>query len=552
MLIFHRPCVVASVCAVFLAGCAREPRVDAARPPVGTDPAAMVAPAPALAAGSTAAPAGAGSAPTLDPPLALTYPRAPWRLAEPTALVPVVLSFSQIVIRHADVRAEVSFNLAYWKSVAVPARSRAEALALAGHVAESAAREPGRFPELARQYSEDLPSRDEGGALGAYSAIQMSPWPQVLDALSALKPGQTSKVVETPYGFHVFHRDEPAQEERRSGAHIVIGHDQAPWLSVFARGDRPRRTREAALSLANEIYRQAEAHPERFAELVQRHSEHRDAIADGDFGDWSTREASAFPPRTKRLGELAVGQVGRPIETHLGFEIIERTAPRPRTLYRAAVLRFPVFSIDGDAPAPPSATQRADALREAEAMAQRLSRDPAAFDALDTDVVQWEEGRANPDLARALSQLSPGQITVSPVDSEDGFLIAQRLEPEPVASARFESELPEPEPADLHRLLASLPPRDALTFLRAFAATVAGELSLDRATAERLDGFHRFAGSSDPGSRSEARLEQLIDLFDRTHGLLGNDRYAHYQAALSREAAARLSPVDSERSPLGL
>jgi hypothetical protein len=285
---------------VLWAGCAREPRLDAARTPAGTDLAAMVAPAPALAAGSTAAPAGAGSAPTLGPtpgPDLPARPVAPGRAHRGGALV---LSDRDPACGRS---CRVSFNLAYWKSVAVPARGRAEALALAEHVAESAAREPGRFPELARQSSEDLPSRDEGGALGAYSTIQMSPWPQVLDALSALKPGQTSKVVETPYGFHVFHRDEPAQEERRSGAHIVIGHDQAPWLSVFARGDRPRRPREAALSLANEIYRQAEAHPERFAELVQRHSE-RDPSRLRDHRAHGTSSAHPLPGGSARVPGL--------------------------------------------------------------------------------------------------------------------------------------------------------------------------------------------------------------------------------------------------------
>jgi parvulin-like peptidyl-prolyl isomerase len=470
-------------------------------------------------------------------------------LAEPRALAAVVLWFSQIVIRHADVRAEVSFNLAYWASVAAPTRSRAEALSLAEHVAELAAREPTRFAELARQYSDDLPGRDDGGALGGYSAVQIAPWPQVLDALSALKPGQTSNVVETPYGFHVFRSAEPPPKESRSGAHIVVGHDAAPWLSVLGRPQRARRTRQQALTRANDIYREAAAQPEHFGELVRRYSEHRDAIADGDFGAWSTREPSAFPPRARRLSELEVGQVGKPIETHLGFEIIMRTPPRRRAQYRAALLVFPISRVDSDAPVDASPAQRLDALRNAEAAARRISEDAASFDGLEPLVQQWEEGRENAELGRALSLLAPGQITPAPVDSEHGFVVARRLAPEPVAAANFVAVLPAPQPDDIARFLALLDAKESHALLRTVATRVARESTLDESTAARLAALHELVGFV--GARADARRAQLNQLFDHTRALLGDDGYARYQAALGRDSALLPSPGDRERRPLG-
>jgi parvulin-like peptidyl-prolyl isomerase len=472
-------------------------------------------------------------------------------LAEPSALQHVVLWFSQIVIRHAQVRADVSFNLAYWTSVVAPERSRADALALAERVADLAAHEPTQFAELARQYSEDLASRDEGGALGGYAAVQLSFWPQVLDALSALSPGQTSKIVETPYGFHVFQRHAPAREESRSGAHIVIGHDAALWLSVSARRPRPRRTREAALALANDIYGQAASAPDRFGELVEKYSEHRDAVAAGDFGAWSTREPSAFPSRIKRLGELAVGQVGKPVETHLGFEIIQRTPARSRSSYRAAVLMFPLSKVNSDTPTDPSTEQRAAALHEAEGVARQLKADPSRFDALRSADLQWQEGRENPELTRALSRLQTGQLTPTPVDSEHGFLVAKRLEPEPVALSHFENELPAPVPADLCRFLAALHARDTLTFLPTFAASFAQGWALESTVRERFEALHVLTGL-DEGAPLEARLAQISELFEQTQELLGSDGYSRYQSALSREAALLPLPADSERGPLGL
>lgn len=547
MLICHRSRVALAVSGALLwAGCYGETRPDAKQAPEA--PAATAAVPPPLD------PKPPEAAPRVDnaprPPYALPYPRAAWRLADPRALLPITLSFSQIVIRHAEARSEVSFNPAYWSSVDTPARSRAEALALAEHVAELAAGDPTHFPELAGQYSEDLSSRDEGGALGNYAAVQLSPWPQVLDALSALKAGQTSKVVETAYGFHVFCRSQLPREEYLSGTHIVIGHDQALWLSVFARGPRPSRRREQALAVANDIYREAQAHPERFAELVQRYSEHRDAIADGDFGVWSTHEASPFPPRMKRLEELAMGQVGRPVETALGFEIIERTALRQRDQYRAAVLVFRIAREYTDAPTDPSPEARAEALHRAEAALLQLREDPKGFDASDVSVAQWEEGRENPELTRVLARLEPGQITPEPVDTEYGFVLARRLEPLPIEPQHYEVELPAPKRRELIDFIASLPSHEALPFLRAFPAIVAPELALGHKAAQQLSVLHQLSGS-ESGNAALSPI-QLSDLFDRTRALLGAARYARYEAALSRDVADRLLPVDSEHGPLGL
>lgn len=486
-----------------------------------------------------------------EAPVALPYPPGAWRLADPKWLGSTVLWFSQIVIRHADARPEVSFSPAYWSSVSTPTRSRAEALALAEQVAREAAQDPARFPALARQYSDDLSSRDEGGALGGVEAGQISHWPQVLDALSVLTPGQTSRVVESAYGFHVLYRSAPPPEESVSGAHIVIGHDQALWLWMMARGDRPPRSRERALALANDIYRQAQAAPEHFSQLVQRYSEHRDAVAGGDFGTWSTRETSFFPPRMKRLRELAVGEVGTPIETHLGFEIILRTAARPRPQYRAAVLDFPVESSADDAPRAPDPVARAAAFERAEAVAKQLHQDPSGFEALGANVVQWAEGRHFSDLTLALADLPFGDITPVPVDSEYGFLLAKRLAPAPLAPETFQTELPVPQAAELGEFLAALPPSDAAAFLRDFAARVAEELSLTGGVSSKLRALHGLA-AVDHGTATAERSRLLRDVFDGAKKLLGATRYARYTAALGREVAARWVPAGTERGLLGL
>jgi hypothetical protein len=523
-------------------GCHLEPRADA----VGSSPSSTAAPSEALSTPSRQPPSAASR-----PPFVAPYPRAAWRFVTSDDLDQVVLWFSHILVRHADVRNDVRFFLGYWSSVLPPStRTRDDALELAQHIADQAAQNPGRFAELARQYSEDLPSREEGGALGGYKASALMPWPQVLDALAALRPGQSSRVVETRYGFHVFYRSAPPPEEVRGGAHLVIGHEDVPWLEIFAAEKVPHRSREEARALANELYRKARAEPARFTALVKQYSEHSDAVAGGDFGDWSTREGTAYPPRMKRLSELAVGEVGAPIETHLGFEIIQRTPVRPRDQYRAHMLVFPFDEVDASVPAHDAAARKS-AFAKAEAVAETLARDPSRFDVLDAGrlVWQWEEGRELGPLSVLLKELRPGQITAKPALSEYGFVIAQRLPPEPVRRLAPKLELPAPEQPDLAHFFDSISPADARKFLHRFAMRVRGELALTDATAEQLSALHDLEGRIADDTPYHVLMPLVDGVLEGARQLLGEDVYTRYRAVMNRDVAALLlgAPADSPR-----
>lgn len=59
------------------------------------------------------------------------------------------------------------------------------------------------FAELARSES-DSPAAARGGDLGSFTAQRMEP--TFAAAAFALGPGETSGVVETPFGFHIIKR----------------------------------------------------------------------------------------------------------------------------------------------------------------------------------------------------------------------------------------------------------------------------------------------------------------------------------------------------------
>lgn len=63
------------------------------------------------------------------------------------------------------------------------------------------ARQGENFKELAHQYS-DLPSAKDGGDIGIFQEKEMAPF--MRNAIVGLKPGQISKIVETPSGYQFF------------------------------------------------------------------------------------------------------------------------------------------------------------------------------------------------------------------------------------------------------------------------------------------------------------------------------------------------------------
>lgn len=290
-------------------------------------------------------------------PLPDPYPPGAWRSTPAAELKCVVVWLSHILVRHdASRNASVSFDHAHWTpSGAPPTRSREAALHFANDIAQRAQQNPSQFASLARQYSEDQTTRDRDGALGGVAADQLRAWPMVLDAMSALRPGEVSRVVETAFGFHILLRSAPPAETEASGAHIVIAHDDARWIRFVARGSVPKRTRAEAWDLANSIYERARAAPASFAQLVQEHSNHRDAARGGDFGTWSNHAPTPFPREIQALQNLEVGQIARPLDTRVGIQIIQRRANMPRTQYAMTALHLP---FQADAPQRMSARER--------------------------------------------------------------------------------------------------------------------------------------------------------------------------------------------------
>jgi hypothetical protein len=471
------------------------------------------------------------SQPDKLPPILAPYPRAAWRVGNLAELGDVVEWVSHILIRFDRAPSnEVSFNLHDWYSVTPPPeRTRDEALRLARDVAEKARLSPSSFADLAREYSEDITTAEAGGSLGGMPMGQFIYWPQVIDTLAAIEPGQTSEVVETGYGFHVFLRTAPPPEQRVSGSHIVIGHHQGGWLKYVGTGEAPTRSRPDALQLATEVYASAKRDPSAFERLVEQFSEHRTKTQGGDFGTFSNHEPTWLSRQVEVLGKLAVGDVAPPIDTPWGFEVLKRTPNRERVRYAANGIWL---AFDPSAPIE-KPNSRASVFAKATAIADSVAGDGPRFAQVQKDICctfqpQWEEGQETPALTAMLKTLAIGEVARTPVQSDFYYVVAQRVEPSPPAPQRILFNIPMPDKIDLGYHVSALSATVAEEELKAATAKAIASIALSGDLAARLlrlrDQKGRFDDTKLPDDNREAFQAFMLAVDE----LLGSERYAQY------------------------
>jgi hypothetical protein len=92
------------------------------------------------------------------------------------------------------------------------------------------------FAALARQYSQDPGSKDQGGELPPFGHGQMAP--SFEEAAFKLDSGQVSPVVESPYGYHVIKGEgrhaEPLGDRKEQFRQYLVGRNQQAAIEHYA------------------------------------------------------------------------------------------------------------------------------------------------------------------------------------------------------------------------------------------------------------------------------------------------------------------------------
>jgi hypothetical protein len=464
------------------------------------------------------------------------YPQARWRLATRDELDRSVLWISHIVVMHEKSSTDLTvLRPGAWNPDTPPTRSVAEARARAIKVAALARETPGRFEELALTYSDDVVTRASGGSLAGVAASQLPA--AYLDALAVLKPGESSRVVETQLGFHVVKRRQPPPDAVVSGKRLVIRYKDTI-------GPGPsQRSRSDALRLIQDIRRDAAASPARFDELVQRFSESFDKVQAGDIGVWTLREAGRFPREREQLAALALGQVSLPIDSIEGFQLLLRTPASTRPVYAMEAVQIHF----NDQEPPTSASSKTNALRRAKQVAARLHEHPADFARLQQEHCcrgseQWSKGRGLIGLDGALESLRIGQIARDPVESQQAsaFVIPRRLDPgslKPAPAVTFDLPRPNlPRFTEIMRHSESAPlAAHARLLAEAISKSSAFEPQHKKRIAQR---FQQLASEFEKTTDPERRLETWEHALRELRVQLGNNVYTHFEEFLNEWASA--------------
>jgi parvulin-like peptidyl-prolyl isomerase len=196
-------------------------------------------------------------------------------------------------------------------------RTKKEARARAENVQKRAVKPDANFAVLAERYS-DSPSKMRGGVIRPLVSGQESEdYENYLAAVSTLKVGEVSGVVETPFGFHVIKR---LKLERIRASHILIAYTDSEGTP------KEKRTKWDAEALAKKIHGKLKKEKDlaaKFPEYAKKYSECNSAAKGGDLGLFARGQ---MVPRFEQMAfGLKVGRMSDVIHTKFGYHIIMRT-----------------------------------------------------------------------------------------------------------------------------------------------------------------------------------------------------------------------------------
>lgn len=196
-----------------------------------------------------------------------------------------------------------------------------------------------RFAKVAAEVSDDKASAQSGGDLGFFGRGRMEP--NLENAAFALKDGDLSQPVQTPYGWHLVQPIERDTLKSMAGRDSV-GPDGKPWVEVHARHILVRvAPTEADIERARkqiDRVREEASKGTPWATLVRRYSRFEGPVGeDGDLGFLSL--AGLQPNIRAGVDSLEIGQVSEVLTNPAGFNLFKLTDRRPERDYTLEEIR---------------------------------------------------------------------------------------------------------------------------------------------------------------------------------------------------------------------
>lgn len=173
-----------------------------------------------------------------------------------------------------------------------------------------------KFETLAQKYSDDTESAKSGGDLGFIKRGQTVP--QFEEIAFALKSGETSSIVESPYGFHIIRCIENLKDSVHV-KHILIG--------VIPSQQDEDKAKNIITALLTRI-----KNGEDFKKIASNYSDDIERKESG--GDLGLLSIDQLPPAFKdAVALLKVQEVSEPIRTDYGYHVLKLTERIPGKEY---------------------------------------------------------------------------------------------------------------------------------------------------------------------------------------------------------------------------
>ncbi len=201
----------------------------------------------------------------------------------------------------------------------------------------------GDFAALAKQYSEDEQSRDNGGDLGWVTEKEA---PEAVNIAKGLKPGEvTPDLVQVSQGYEIVKledmraRRDPFTDQEETeikAAHLLICYEGADNCESGL-------SKEEAYQKITEL--KAKATPSNFSALAKANSTEPGADTTGGELGWFTKD-QMVEPFAEAVAAQAVGTISDVVETQFGYHLIYKEGERQLTEYKISHIFIRTMSKD--------------------------------------------------------------------------------------------------------------------------------------------------------------------------------------------------------------
>lgn len=185
------------------------------------------------------------------------------------------------------------------------------------------------FSTLAKEYSDDKTTKENGGELGYFTSLFPNGFYNVETAVYKLKAGQVTDPIRSSLGYHLFKVD----DIRDARGEIEVSH-------ILIRTKKDDKNSETIAKAKIDSIYQLLTRGENFEDMAEQYSQDKGSSLKGGYIGFFGINRYEKPFEDAAFGLKKDGAYSMPIETSAGWHIIKRISARPIGDYENARKRI--------------------------------------------------------------------------------------------------------------------------------------------------------------------------------------------------------------------